>query len=438
MPRHMTARRETAALRAAQTNPQAMLDRYANVRDMSLELARPLSPEDCVVQSMTEASPTKWHLAHTTWFFETFILTGHADRYQPFHERYSFLFNSYYNQVGDRIARPTRAMMTRPTMTEVLDYREFVDGAMTHLLEHIDSNSFASIVPLLELGLQHEQQHQELLLTDVKHLLSLNPLQPAYLDNGDVEPAADVQVQWKSFEAGVYEVGYAAKDFCFDNELPQHRVFLEAFSIANRTVTNGEYITFINEKGYERPELWLDLGWSIVNEQQWAHPLYWRRESDGSWSEFTLRGRRPVDEKAPLTAISLFEADAYARWNGCRLPSEQEWEVAAADVEVEGNFSDTRQLHPVGCEMNEGLGDGLLQMFGNNWEWTGSQYRPYPGYDPPTGAIGEYNGKFMCNQFVLRGGSCATPASHIRRTYRNFFPPESRWQFAGVRLVKDY
>jgi len=433
----VTATTASAASRAAHTNPQHMLDHYTEVRDMSLELAKPLSPEDCMVQSMLEASPTKWHLAHSTWFFETFILKAHARDYREFHEQFSYLYNSYYNKIGERMARHCRGHMTRPSLDDVLSYREHVDGEMTHLLEHIDPNDFAELAPLITIGLNHEQQHQELLITDVKHLLSLNPLEPVYKQRP--QPFARNPIppmEWIEHPGGMIDIGYDDDGFCFDNEQPRHRALLEPFALATRPVTNGEFLQFIEDDGYKRAELWLDMAWAHINDHKWTQPIYWRRDDRGEWYEFTMAGAQPLDMDAPLTCISLYEADAYARWAGANLPTEQQWEAIAAHHDVAGNLLEARRFHPMRAGSVEPSGN-FHQLFGDVWEWTASQYRPYPGYTPPAGAIGEYNGKFMCNQFVLRGGSCATPASHLRATYRNFFPPESRWQFAGVRLAKD-
>jgi len=405
-----------------------LADRYRKVRRFSESLAQPLSAEDCTIQSMPDVSPTKWHLAHTTWFFETFVL---ADRsgYQRFDDRYAYLFNSYYNTIGKQFPRPQRGLISRPGIEEVLEYRRHVDASMLELLrsEPTDDDQLARIV---EIGLQHEQQHQELVLTDIKHVLAGNPLQPVYrpgaFSHNDSTPAP----QWRDFDEGVYWIGYKGDDFCFDNESPRHRVFLDAFQLSDSLVSCGDYLRFIDDGGYQRPEFWLSLGWDHVNKHGWQAPLYWQQDGD-RWTQFTLSGPREIDPGSPVCHVSYFEADAFARWFGARLPTEAEWEVAASEKPREGNFVDNgwqekRAIHPAGTPGN---------ILGDVWQWTASPYVAYPGYAPPDGALGEYNGKFMCNQFVLRGGSCATSSTHIRTTYRNFFPPDARWQFSGIRLV---
>ncbi|HSQ68993.1 MAG TPA: ergothioneine biosynthesis protein EgtB [Steroidobacteraceae bacterium] len=405
--------------------------RYRTVRQTSLEIAAALEIEDQVVQSMPDVSPTKWHLGHTSWFFEEFLLGPRVPGYRPFDERFGYLFNSYYESVGPRHARPCRGLLTRPTLREVLRYRAHVDEHMTRLVENIETDS--EVWPLVELGLNHEQQHQELMLTDLKHVLSCNPLEPAY--RSDLEPSATAgaatPMGWIAFGEGLREIGTDGEAaFCFDNETPRHREWLEAFELADRLVTNAEYLEFIRAGGYRQPTLWLSDGWSVVQQQHWSHPLYW---SDDLATEFTLAGRRSLDPAAPVCHLSYFEADAFARWAAARLPTEAEWETAAAGLPVEGNLMDRDALRPLPAA----AGTGLRQMFGDVWEWTRSPYGPYPGFRPAAGAIGEYNGKFMCSQFVLRGGSCATPADHIRPGYRNFFYPHSRWQFTGLRLARD-
>jgi len=422
---------------------QSLADRYREVRSFSDDLAAPLSPEDCVAQSMPNASPVKWHLAHTTWFFETFILEPHSQGYRTFHRQFSYLFNSYYNAVGDRIARPNRGLMTRPSLEQVARYRRHVDRAIQALLKDADRDTRREIDPLLEMGLHHEQQHQELICTDVKHLLSHNPLRPVYRDR-EAGPDADVgEARYIAFDGGVYEigtddatrVGSADAGFAYDNEGPRHHVHLRPFAVADRPVTNGEFLAFMEDGGYERHELWLDMGWAIVNEQGWRAPFYWERR-DGQWRQFTLAGMQQVSPGEPICHLSYFEADAFARWAGKRLPTEAEWEIAARHQPIEGNFVETGRFHPI-TPPAASNGRRMRGLFGDVWEWTQSHYSPYPGYRPPEGAIGEYNGKFMCNQFVLRGGSCATPVSHIRTTYRNFWPPETRFQFTGLRLAED-
>jgi ergothioneine biosynthesis protein EgtB len=402
--------------------------RYTAVRSFTETLCTPLVTEDYVVQSMDDVSPTKWHLAHTTWFFETFILVPHATGYRVHHPDYAYLFNSYYVQAGERHCRAQRGYLSRPTVAEVFAYRAHVDEAMQRLLEADDPR----VAPLVEIGLHHEQQHQELMLTDIKHVFSVNPLRPSYgtasLPSGGAMPP----LRWVECANGVNVIGHDGPGFSYDNETPRHRVFLEPYALADRLVTNGEYLDFMMDGGYRHAELWLSLGWATAQENEWSEPFYWE-ERDGEWWHFTLQGMQRVDPSAPVVHLSCFEADAYARWAGARLPTEFEWEAAAAGQPVDGNFVEAGALHPLPAQ----AGEGLRQLFGDVWEWTQSQYSPYPGYAPPPGALGEYNGKFMCNQFVLRGGSCATSHTHIRPTYRNFFPPEATWQFTGLRLARS-
>ncbi|MCB0717497.1 MAG: ergothioneine biosynthesis protein EgtB [Bacteroidetes bacterium] len=425
---------ESQAGDASAHDAKALLRRYRSVRKMTMDLVDSLHREDMVVQSMEDTSPTKWHLAHTTWFFETFVLREHAAGYSLFHPDFPFLFNSYYVQAGPRFSRPRRGMVTRPTVDETIAYRRYVDDAMDTFLAGLDGKAQALVSELVTLGLNHEQQHQELILTDIKHVLHQNPLRPAF--RGGVEGETESgppPITWMFFEEGLFEVGRDENGaFMFDNEGPRHRVFLDSFFLADRPCTSGEYLAFVKDGGYERPELWLSEGWATVEREGWTAPLYWE-EKDGVWFEYTMDGLVPLRASAPVVHVSLFEADAFARWSNARLPTEFEWEVAAADVGVEGNFVESQQLQPRVANTST----GLRQMYGDVWEWTRSQYSPYPRYAPAPGAIGEYNGKFMCNQFVLRGGSCATSATHIRRTYRNFFPPSARWQFAGIRLAAD-
>jgi ergothioneine biosynthesis protein EgtB len=406
---------------------------YLSIRNVTRSLAAPLSAEDCAIQSMPDASPVKWHLAHTTWFFETFVLAPHQPGYRLFQPAYRVLFNSYYNTVGDKHPRPERGMLSRPALEEVFEYRDHVDQAMCALLA--EKQLPAEVGALIELGLNHEQQHQELMLTDVKHLLSKNPLLPAYQKRWLPTPVCQREARWIGVDEGTYEIGHAGSDFCFDNETPRHRVWLNAFEIAVHPVTHGEFIAFIEDGGYRRPELWLAAGWDAVNSHKWTSPQYWERR-DGQWHVFTLHGQAPVDPHTPICHISFFEAEAFARWAHARLPTEAEWEVAARDAPHDGNFLESGALHPLA--LRDAPADGVLaQAFGDVWEWTRSDYGPYPGYQPAAGAVGEYNGKFMVSQYVLRGGSCATPSTHIRATYRNFFPPEARWQFSGLRLARD-
>jgi ergothioneine biosynthesis protein EgtB len=406
---------------------------FRRVRDFTLTLASPLTAEDCQVQSMPDASPTKWHLAHTTWFFETFVLIPHAG-YTPRTPAFQYLFNSYYNAVGDRPERAARGLLSRPTLAEVHAYRCEIDAAMGELL----GESSAEVERVATIGIHHEQQHQELLLTDIKHAFWCNPLLPSYQAalpprNASHESSPSA-FDWIEHPGGLTEIGWQASGFCYDNEGPVHTVYLEPFALASRLVTSGEYLDFIADGGYKRAELWLSDGWDTIQREAWQAPLYWERNG-GDWHEFTLAGMRPLDRSAPVCHVSFYEADAFARWAGYRLPSEFEWEAAAAVVPLAGHFVDRGNLHPLPLDREESS-RALQQMFGDVWQWTASPYRPYPRYTPAAGALGEYNGKFMCNQFVLRGGSCATSQSHIRPTYRNFFSPDKRWQFSGLRLAR--
>lgn len=393
-----------------------------------------LSAEDCALQSMPDASPVKWHLAHTSWFFETFVLEQAAAAYRHFEPLYRVLFNSYYVAVGERHLRAERGLLSRPSLTQVLRYREHVDQCMRSLLRDADTLP-AEIRALVTLGIHHEQQHQELMLTDFKHLLSRNPSWPAYRD-GPVDPRPPAcTLGWCEYAGGQRTVGHAGEGFAFDNERPRHRVFLEPYALADRLVTNGEWLAFIEDGGYQRPALWLSEGWDVMRREGWEAPLYWKRHGEG-WQAFTLHGAQPLVLAAPVCHVSYFEADAYARWAGARLPTETEWEEAASACAIEGNFAEDGALHPLPAART----DGALpaQLFGDVWEWTSSSYAPYPGYRTAPGAVGEYNGKFMANQYVLRGGSFATPRSHIRATYRNFFPATARWQFSGIRLARNH
>lgn len=405
--------------------------RYRQVREASRLIVAPLSAEDCVVQSMPDASPAKWHLAHTSWFFEQFLLRAHQPGYRVYDARFEYLFNSYYDTVGPRHARPERGLLTRPDLAEVMRYRAHVDEHVQCLLD--DGSAPTAI---LDLGLNHEQQHQELMLTDIKHLLSRNPLEPAYrrdCPDGRRGSSLVPPLEWMSFDGGLREIGALAENgFCFDNETPRHHVWLDAFELANRPVTNDEYRQFIRDGGYDEPRIWLSDGWATAQGESWRRPLYW---SEGLDTEFTLRGRRELDPAAPVCHLSYYEADAFARWAGARLPTEAEWELAAKDRPASGHFADADALHP--RPNLDGDNDAPAQLFGDVWEWTASSYSAYPGFRPAAGALGEYNGKFMCNQLVLRGGSCVTPAGHVRASYRNFFHPHARWQFSGLRLARD-
>ena len=413
------------ASHAEQLAYSPLRERYREIRDTSLQLTERFSVEDQMLQSMPDASPAKWHLAHTTWFFETFILSAHVSGYKPFDARYKQLFNSYYKQLGSHPYRGVRGLMSRPSLDEIHAYRAHVDQAM---LRHLESPN-ESTAALIEVGLNHEQQHQELILTDIKHALWSMPLRPAQVER----PRAvknSAPLEWVDFEGGIREIGYAGSGFAFDNESPRHQVLLTPFRLASRLTTNAEYLDFMNDGGYRRPELWLSDGWDMVCAQGWNSPLYWE-EQDGNWLNFSYDGMREMDPAAPVCHVSYYEADAFAHWSKARLPREEEWEVAAEQSNSKGTLLESGKLQP-----QPASGSGLQQMFGDAWEWTASAYLAYPGFEPAAGAIGEYNGKFMCNQFVLRGGSCATPASHIRASYRNFFPPHARWQFMGIRLAK--
>ena len=413
------------ASHAGQLACRPLWDQYHEIRSTTLRITQPFSAEDLMLQSMPDASPAKWHLAHTTWFFETFILSAYVPQYKPFDPRFKQLFNSYYKQLGSHPYRGARGLMSRPSLHEIHTYREHVDAAMLRYLENADENTAS----LVEIGLNHEQQHQELILTDMKHALWSMPLHPGRINQPRAITSA-VPMQWLAFDGGIYKIGHHGAGFAFDNEGPRHEVLLLPFRIASRLVTNAEYLEFMNDGGYRRPELWLSDGWDTVCAQAWKSPLYWE-ENNGDWLEFTFAGSRELDSAAPVCHISFYEADAYARWSGSRLPCEEEWEIAAARAPSAGTLLESGRLHP-----QPASGEGLQQMFGEVWEWTSSPYIAYPGFAPAEGAIGEYNGKFMCNQFVLRGGSCATPSTHIRATYRNFFPPHARWQFMGIRLAQ--
>ena len=415
---------------AAMVAGENLLSRYDRIRAHSFNLAKPLSEEDCCVQSMPEASPVKWHLAHTTWFFETFVLEKFEKSFKPFLPAFRVLFNSYYNGVGEKHPRPQRGLLTRPALHEVLFYRRQVDERMAKVLAQLESDQ--AFRALVELGLHHEQQHQELILTDIKHLLSLNPLKPAYREQDAGETRAPTGIEWLAFEGGLVEIGHGGGGFFFDNESPRHRQYLNSYRLASRLVTNGGILDFIADGGYRDPRLWLSDGWDWVQAGKVTHPIYWERH-DEHWGEFTLGGMRVLDPVAPAAHLCYFEADAYARWAGARLPAEAEWEHAARACEATDDTVRIEGLHP----RPSGKAAGLQQMFGEAWQWTQTSYAPYPGYAWPEGAVGEYNGKFMVNQYVLRGSSCLTPAGHSRVTYRNFFPATARWQMSGIRLARD-
>ncbi len=409
-----------------------LADRYARIRRTTDRLAAPLSVDDCNIQTMPDVSPTKWHMAHTSWFFETFILQPHAPGYRVFHEQFGYLFNSYYEAVGPRHARPRRGTLSRPTWEEVVAYRRHVDAAMQQVLA---AGVGADLHPLIELGLQHEQQHQELLLTDIKHVLGTNPLRPAYHPEADSPAGTASELSWVSQPEGLVTIGHVGAGFAFDNESPRHKVWLDAFSLARRPVTQGEWLEFIADGGYTTPSLWLSDGWSWVQQNGIEAPLYWHRE-DSDWRCYRMTGEGPLNPAQPVTHISFYEAAAFAQWAGARLPRETEWEIVAEDLPICGDFQEAGRFDP------QPLGPGHPghasdYFFGGVWEWTASSYGPYPGFVAPEGALGEYNAKFMASQMVLRGGSCATPGDHVRPSYRNFFYPHQRWQFTGLRLARD-
>jgi ergothioneine biosynthesis protein EgtB len=427
----MAARKEHSSHRTAAD--ATLHERYCAVRQASESLCRPLAEGDYGLQAMPDASPPKWHLAHTSWFFETFLLKPFLRDYRSFDDGFEYLFNSYYQSVGAQYPRAQRGLISRPTVEDVYRYRAHVDAAMAALLaqSHAEADQVHSRTIL---GCHHEQQHQELLLTDIKYNLSVNPARPAYRSDLPVKSArTTTALAWVDYPGGIREIGHAGAGFAFDNETPRHRVYTGAYALASRLVTNGEYLAFIEAGGYRCPEYWLADGWRALNERAWQAPLYWERIDD-AWWQFTLSGMRPVNEHEPVCHVSYYEADAYARWAGKRLPTEQEWEVAASAQPVSGNLQESGNLHP--CAV-DGVSTAPAQLYGDVWEWTGSAYLPYPGYRAFAGALGEYNGKFMVNQMVLRGGSCATPADHIRGSYRNFFYPPDRWQFSGIRLGAD-
>jgi ergothioneine biosynthesis protein EgtB len=408
-------------------------EHYAQVRQRSIDICRPLTPEDMMVQSCPEASPAKWHLAHTAWFFESFVASEFLPGYRVFNPDFPWLFNSYYQTFAEFPDKRLRSSFSRPAIDQIFAYRAHVDEAVDRLLE---GDAPEEALRRIELGLHHEEQHQELLLTDIQHALYTNPLQPAYLESDAVAPTDAPPLRFFDHPGGLVEIGQnESEGFSFDNERPRHRVWLEPFQLASRLVTCAEFAEFIADGGYQRPELWLSAGWQTVQEQHWQAPLYWRRFASGEqWLIGTLRGKRTLAEAAacPVAHVSLFEADAFARWKGLRLPTEAEWETVAANVPIEGNLFESGNLRTVPAETAP---NQIAQLFGDCWEWTASAYLGYPGFQPLNGALGEYNGKFMSSQMVLRGGSCVTPTSHIRASYRNFFPPETRWQFSGIRLA---
>jgi ergothioneine biosynthesis protein EgtB len=417
---------------------QARRGHFEATRRDSEALAANLSPEDQAIQSMPDVSPTKWHLAHTSWFFETFVLGPLDPGYRVFDPAFAYLFNSYYEAVGPRHPRPERGLLSRPTVDAIGAYRDHVTAAVLRLAEQAADSVWREASPLIELGINHEQQHQELMLMDIKHVFSVNPLLPAYhAPRPYAVPSRAPDRQWVAFAGGLHEIGHDGSGFAFDNEGPRHRDWLESFRLSAHPVTCGEYLEFISDGGYRRPEFWLSDGWAAVQQEGWQAPLYWRCE-DGAWRIFTLAGERRIEPGEPVCHVSFYEADAFARWAGGRLPTEAEWEHAAAGVPLAGNLADSRNYHPCPDPDPDPVGaPALRQMIGDVWEWTASPYVAYPRFRQVSGAIGEYNGKFMSNQMVLRGGAAVTPADHVRITYRNFFPPAARWAFAGFRLAED-
>lgn len=426
---------EQRAEQPALADVEHLLQRFRQVRATSEAICAPLQIEDYLIQSMPDVSPPKWHLAHVSWFFEAFLLTPYLPGYKPLDPAYDYLFNSYYETHGMPFPRTQRGLISRPGVDDVYRFRQHVDQAMGELLVNPPQQHAAEIMRRIELGLQHEQQHQELLIMDIKHILAQNPLHPVY--RSDLKPAPQPhndRIRWHEYAGGVRHIGHAGSGFAFDCEMPRHRQFVEDFQLADRLVSNREYLSFIADGGYARSELWLSDGWTHIRQQGWNAPLYWHRDDDNGWCEMTLNGLQPLDLEAPVCHVSFYEADAYARWAGARLPTEAEWEVAATDMPRRGNFLEGDHLQPVAVSAPH---EGPAQLFGDVWEWTASAYRPYPGFKTLEGSLGEYNGKFMSGQMVLRGGCCATPEAHIRATYRNFFQPAMRWQFAGLRLARE-
>lgn len=406
---------------------QELIDHYRRIRDKSEKICLSLCVDDYQIQSVLETSPPKWHLAHVTWFFETFVLKDFVPDYLPWNVNYNYLFNSYYQTIGNMHARANRGVLSRPSVDEVYQYRLDIDEQMVDLLRKLDQSQWQNIVSRVLLGLNHEQQHQELLFMDIKHNLWSNPLRPSYLDSRPQNREPFAELSWENREPGLVTIGLDAGSFAFDNERPKHKIWLEPHKLGSRLVTNAEFLDFMEDRGYQRPELWLSDGWSHIKKNQWKSPLYWENQ-DGKWHEFTLYGLETLNSSAPVSHISYYEADAYAHWAGKRLPLEAELETKLLELPIQGHFCDSGIYHPQA---------GAGQYFGSLWEWTASPYVGYPGFKPLPGSMGEYNGKFMCNQWVLRGGSCVTPLDHIRPTYRNFFYPHDRWQFAGIRLAED-
>jgi ergothioneine biosynthesis protein EgtB len=410
--------------------------RFLETRKTTEEICAPLEIEDYVIQPIDDVSPPKWHLGHTTWFFETFLLKQFRPGYVPHHDLYGFLFNSYYESIGERWDRPRRGVLSRPTVKDVYNYRGAIDPQLTELIDSLEDYRRSNFDFLVDLGIHHEQQHQELLYMDIKYILAENPLHPVYREGNKRRAAASIPSTYKDFEGGIYEIGYEGNGFAFDNEMPRHQVLLRDFRLQNRLITNREYLEFMNDGGYRDARLWLSDGWHTVQERHWDSPLYWEKVED-RWHNMTLTGFKLIEPEEPVCHVSFYEADAFARWAGKRLPTEEEWEHAAVRSGIDpkdGNFVEDKNYHPVPVSTKS---DALQQMYGDVWEWTASAYLPYPGFRPAAGAVGEYNGKFMSNQMVLRGGACVTPRNHIRPTYRNFFQGDKRWQFSGLRLASD-
>ena len=418
---------------------ESLQRRFTITRNQSEHYCAPLQLEDYGLQAMPETSPPKWHLAHTTWFFETFILKPFQKHYRPWHPQFEQLFNSYYNSVGEQFPRHQRGLLSRPGIDEIMAYRHAIDEQILVLLDNRQHGDREAILARIELGINHEQQHQELFFTDLKYSLFQNPLHPSYtVRHFERKPTTERHaLTWTHFDGGLTSIGHGGHSFSFDNETPVHSVFVESFSLANRLVTNNEYLAFIQDNGYQRPELWLADGWSLVQTHGWRKPLYWKRQTANDWSEYTLYGMQSLDPAQPVSHVCAYEADAFARWRGARLPTEFEWESVARNIGCEGHFVETQELHPQPATSPIVQQEGPQQLFGTLWEWTSSAYGPYPKFTPPPGALGEYNGKFMCNQLVLRGGSCVSSRDHLRASYRNFFYPQDRWQFSGIRLARS-
>jgi ergothioneine biosynthesis protein EgtB len=431
----MLASKQTVLNRDYSSNPAQLVSNYHRIRNDSELLCAPLQTEDYGIQTMPEVSPPKWHLAHTSWFFETMLLKPFLANYREYHAKFAQLFNSYYDTIGTYHPRPQRGLLSRPTVREVYQYRAYVDAHIDTLLSQTDHPQWPEIVRRMIIGVNHEQQHQELMLTDIKHIFAYNPLRPVYRELARPQ-SVSTEKEWLSFEDGIHSIGFDGNGFAYDNESPRHKVYMNAYYLASRPVSNEEFMEFIDDSGYQRPDYWLSDAWQKILQQQWQAPLYWEQR-DGQWWYMTLSGMQPVDKLAPVCHVSYFEAAAYARWAGARLPTEAEWENAVSKLPMEGNFRDNDILQPTSASNSTTSDTELLQMYGDVWELTQSPYTPYPGYCAESGPLGEYNGKFMSSQMVLRGGSCATPRDHIRSSYRNFFYPGERWQFSGFRLAKD-